>query len=742
MKTKKTFALIIKIAIIACLWNQGFFLFSETSLPFTIYSKEKEFAEDRMIASGDVEIIFEEYKIYADHLEYFPKTKDINAQGRVTMSSEETVISGDKLHFNLKTKTGEMVDTYGQMQPSVRYKTDKLTQVDNETLTFDHFDFTTCAQCTPRWKITCSKGKLKKEKYIEMKNILFKVKKVPFFYVPYLRYPLDQNGKSTGFLFPRLGSSSLRGFFMLNSFFWDIKPNVDLTLNLDYYGKAGIGGSEEFRYLFPNMEGNVKFYYFKYNPGVVIPKTAPVPVGQFYSHNKSDYYLKMYHKQRLNFLNTRITADIDKQSDANFLRLFSNNFDMISTRTARSSVTVNSSYANMKFALSASQNDTYYTWINESRTIRYLPQISFNVNQQKLWKIPGYFSLDTSYSNIMREGKSYEEDETVFVTNTKSKRFSFNPSYSLRLIDAPWLSTKFSLISRNSFYPKSMDPVTKKEVDKPLHLSYGTSILDFKGPSFSKIFESGSTKLKHLIMPGITIQYATKVAPEDRARLMPVDSFDYPDYSYVSFYLTTRLLSKGPKDKSASEILSYTIAQDYYFDPYEANRGRKVNGKYPEFSDLKNTLRLRLFKYFNLDATFNYNYFVNKDLGFWKRFSRLNVRFSYTDKKNFLYGSVFYSSYMNIYDTTANYYLNRDVVGGNLVFDLPGFPVKFNSDVYYDITQKVFRNASLKLSYDYQCIVFNTELKIFKYTNRIESRFEFGISFGNLGTVKDMLGAD
>jgi len=83
-----------------------------------------------------------------------------------------------------------------------------------------------------------------------MSNVLFKIKKIPVFYVPYLRYPLTDTGRATGFLFPGIGRSNLRGFFLFNSFYWNIKPNVDLTLGLDYYGKAGIGINEEFRYLF------------------------------------------------------------------------------------------------------------------------------------------------------------------------------------------------------------------------------------------------------------------------------------------------------------------------------------------------------------------------------------------------------------------------------------------------------------------------------------------------------------
>ncbi|MCP5102671.1 MAG: LPS-assembly protein LptD, partial [bacterium] len=240
--------------------------------------------ENKLIASGNVEIAWEDYRIYADYLEFDQDTKEITAKGRVTMSSGETVISGDKLKFNLKERSGEMYDTYGQLLPSLRYSTDKLTQVDNETLTFDKFNFTSCSQCVPRWIITCSKGKIKKEKYIEMKNVLFKIKKIPLFYIPYLRYPIQKDGRATGFLIPKFGTSNTRGFFFLNSFFWAMSRNLDLTLSFDYYGKAGIGVAEELRYLTRNMDGSVKFYFFKYKKDNALN-----------TESKSDYLLKMEH---------------------------------------------------------------------------------------------------------------------------------------------------------------------------------------------------------------------------------------------------------------------------------------------------------------------------------------------------------------------------------------------------------------------------------------------------------------
>jgi LPS-assembly protein len=697
--------------------------------------------EDRIIARGNVEIAFDEYRIYADYMEYNQKTNVIIAQGRVTMTSNETVLTGERLEFNLKDRKGNLFDAYGQMPPYVRYKSDQLTQTDNETLTFKNIDFTSCNQCSPRWKITCKKGKIKKEKYVEMRHAVIKIKKIPILYIPYLRYPLNSDGRATGFLFPGLGTSSLRGFFMLNSFFWAISKNVDLTLNFDYYGKAGIGAAEELRYLFPNMEGNIKFYYFKYKNAAIIPEGTQAPTDQFYSYNTSDYLLKMTHKQKIDFLNTNVIVNIDKQSDANFLRLFSNDFDAVLRRTSRSSISINSSIGNVKLSLAASQNDTYFTFNNSTRTLRYLPKINVNWNQQKIWKIPGYFSLKASYSGVQRIGKSFDIDEgELFITDFRTQRLTLNPIYSLSLVKAQWLSAKLTFDSRHSFYPKSKDLETNEIVKESLHLGFNTAKLEFKGPVFSNIYEFKNSKIKHLIEPEIIVRYVTEVDDEDRARLLPVDYFDYPSYSYVGFKLSNRWLLKSNDSKSAKEIVSLSLSQDYYFDSALANRNRKVNGIYPEFSELKSTLRIRPFKNFSFDTQLVFNHFIAHE-NFIDQFTRIRFNVSYNNRKSFLWGNFNYSRFVNPY-ASSTYIFNRDTVGGALNFDMPRFPLKLNAIINYDITEKEFRNANIKVTYDYQCLQFKTELRLFRYGGRVESQFNFGVSFGNLGQVKDFLGID
>ncbi len=292
-----------------------------------VYADHKTISEDSLRADGHVEVIWQDYVIYADVIEFNLKTRELFAEGRVTMSAKDMVLSGEKLNFNLKTKSGELLDTYGLITPFVRYETDRLIQTDRETLTFQRLDFTSCAQIFPRWKITSRRGKIKKEKYIEMNDVVFRIKNIPVFYLPYLRYPIQKDGRATGLLFPKFRQFLLRGFFVQNSLFWAIKPNIDMTLGLDYFAKLGIGVSDELRYLFRNTSGSARFYHFQYRKD-----------NDVYDDSASDYYVEANHRQNLPFLNSRLVLNVNRQSRPGFLRLFDNGFDRNLTTNFQSSL--------------------------------------------------------------------------------------------------------------------------------------------------------------------------------------------------------------------------------------------------------------------------------------------------------------------------------------------------------------------------------------------------------------------
>ncbi|MCP5051255.1 MAG: LPS assembly protein LptD, partial [bacterium] len=242
-------------------------------------------------------------------------------------------------------------------------------------------------------------------------------------------------------------------------------------------------------------------------------------------------------------------------------------------------------------------------------------------------------------------------------------------------------------------------------------------------------------------------------------RTVVLDSLDraLDSYSYVSASLGTRLLFKrkpntsstGKKGTfSAREIVSYTIKQDYYFDPATANRNRTIYDISPEFSQLINTLRIRPVKHFSIDSSIYYNHYL-------KRFTYILFSLGYRDRTSPVYGDFKYIRSINPFsykspeeiaaeiaegNTVSTSSFWRESVGGSLNVDIPGFPFKFSSRLDWDVHNRKFLNRSFKLGFDYQCITLNAGLQVYNVIGKPQTRFSLGISVGNLGTVKSLLG--
>ena len=84
--------------------------------------------------------------------------------------------------------------------------------------------------------------------YALLKNSVFRVKGVPVMYLPLFYYPIQDDDRSTGFLIPTYGASSVKGQSLSNAFFWAISRSQDATFVHDWFAKAGqqMGGEYHF----------------------------------------------------------------------------------------------------------------------------------------------------------------------------------------------------------------------------------------------------------------------------------------------------------------------------------------------------------------------------------------------------------------------------------------------------------------------------------------------------------------
>ena len=124
---------------------------------------------------------------------------------------------------------------------------------ENNIVVYEKASYTACVDCvseggTPAWQIVADEAKHDlQERTIYYKNARLELGGVPVFWTPYLAYPDPTVKRRTGFLLPSFHSGH-PGFGVTTPYFWDIAPNMDLTISPRWTTQQGVLGDVEWRH--------------------------------------------------------------------------------------------------------------------------------------------------------------------------------------------------------------------------------------------------------------------------------------------------------------------------------------------------------------------------------------------------------------------------------------------------------------------------------------------------------------
>ncbi|MBS3820101.1 LPS-assembly protein LptD [bacterium] len=681
-----------------------------------VIAHHKEKVEDRIVATGNVEVHYKNIKIFADDIELNTETKDVVAHGHVVIHFPQEVINVDEIRINLENTQGTMTHVEGLIQPTIFYEAQTVKRRDQSVYTLKKAQITSCTQPVPRWKFSCSKANFRKNDYIEMWNSVFSIRKIPLLYVPYIRYPLDRE-KSTGFLTPQLGFSGVKGLVFSESFYWDIRRNMDATFSFDLYSAKGLGGGLQYRYKFPKgIGGELNAYYFNFLFGQEgIRETQAQEMA-------NAYMLRLNHNQPLPY-GFGLTASVDYQSNFDFLRQFDNNFRRAMVTNRRSQVYVQRSWGYYNFSMKASRFETYFRRRDDS-VIKYeLPRISFNASRIKLFS-PLYFSFSSSF---LRWQYGWQ-DEYKNGTQRQSQDLNFQPTLTLPFKKIPWLNLETEFTSPFSYNFQSYAPGTRDVVDESV-LSYKYAInSEARGPVFYKIYfsEEGKPFLKHIIEPSVAYRYESPRVNADRL----IDyRLRFRDHS-IQYSLTNRfLVNRGGMPR---EIFSLGVSQKYYLSPEDSPMQRyPVDDRIPNFSNVSGDLRFYPSKKYSLDfsAGFNPHYMTFQSL-------RLGANLGSRGDPAFL--NVNWYKSINPYRESAVW--NRHQISSSGGLKIPALDLEAFSQVTFNIQEMKMLYAGGSLTYHYQCLDFEASLRMFFFRDTPETQFRITFGLGNIGKTTDFLG--
>ncbi|HEX5306240.1 MAG TPA: LPS assembly protein LptD [Dyella sp.] len=275
--------------------------------------------------TGDVRMQRADQLLRADRVDYNDKTTDYDARGNVRYQDAGQLFSADRLQGNNQAQRGVADNvTYQLLESRGNGVAQQATLFDAQHSRYEDVTYSTCDVGHHLWEVRAHQLTLNRDTGVGVAHgATMRFANVPFLYLPYLSFPIDDRRKS-GFLAPTFGNSSHSGFMASVPYYLNLAPNYDATLEPRIYSSRGAMLGGQFRYLLPGSNGQFDFEYLAKDHGENLADSDLTTQG------RQRYLYRFSDTTRLwpgwNF-NTRV----NRVSDKNYLRDFSN--DLYTTAT-------------------------------------------------------------------------------------------------------------------------------------------------------------------------------------------------------------------------------------------------------------------------------------------------------------------------------------------------------------------------------------------------------------------------
>ncbi|MGE0813105.1 MAG: LPS-assembly protein LptD [Vicinamibacterales bacterium] len=532
---------------------------------------------------GTVELENDEVKgqkFYADLVDLYLDTHQIEASGHVLYETPTARIAAERAVFNTRTRLGTFYTAsgsasiaervakdrsmFGTIEPDVYFYGELVEKTGEDKYKVTNGSFTTCVQPTPRWEISAGSVTINVGDYAVLRNAVMHVKDVPLLYLPFLYYPIQDDGRSTGFLLPTYGRSTYQGQSISNAFFWAISRSQDLTLMHDWYTQTGQGYGSEYRWVrSATSNGNLRAY--RLNQKAATVNGAAVPESRSVLVNGSI-------NQTLP-LGLTGRARIDYSSNLQLNHLYSR--DIYNATLGQSSVTgnVSGSWRSLSLSLSGTRNRTFFN-TTQSIITGALPSLTASVSSRRIWRLPVFFAVQSEASRpvYIEKNGSQEIDRGM-------GKVDITPTLRAPLSSWPFLNTTLNLSYRTTWYSQSTDLVTGRQVSVPYTRNYAEMRADIVGPVFSRVYTPNNfvaDRLKHVIEPNFSVSRITSIQGQNRVVLLG-SSYDrvVGGVTRMTYGLTNRVLVRkapkgaqpgAPSAAAPRELLTASLSQSYYSD--------------------------------------------------------------------------------------------------------------------------------------------------------------------------------
>jgi LPS-assembly protein len=531
---------------------------------------------DSFFADGKVEIQYKNLELRADHVQYNDKTYMAVAQGNVQLDVDTQHLTADSGDFNVRSGEGRFEHVRGTVVMAHRpnsyilvspnplsFEAQEVRRLDSSTYLIEHAWLTVCQPDKPSWKFFTPHATLHVNRSVALVNANFRLFRIPLLYMPYATAPAGNNLRQSGFLLPEFSDTSLKGVVLGDAYYWAPKSWTDLSIGGAYLSRRGWQQNGEFRAKpWENVSISAKYF------GVIDRGLPLLNISKQGGHSAQFELDARLHD------GWRAVADLNQLTSQIFQLAFAPTFGEAVNSEVRSSAFLTNNFRGLSVDVAAQSYKNFLNLQPEvSVDLRAAPEARFSSVDQAPWKrLPIYFGVDTFAGAVHRDDEHLSPPDQVtglqtvvpgIVTGGAVERSEFAPRVVLPLHWGPWLGMTTSYAVRVTSYGAQV--VDGTVVNDAFRRTTGELNVDLRPPTLERIWETKSGKWKHTIDPEIEYNYVRGVNQFDQFIRFDEDE-TLTDTNEFMYSITQRLFRRAG-DGQADELVSWKIAQKYYFDP-------------------------------------------------------------------------------------------------------------------------------------------------------------------------------
>jgi LPS-assembly protein len=221
-------------------------------LPVLLDADTLTFDEDTGVAQaeGKVTVNMGGRTVKADRIRYDSRTQEAELSGNVRFKSEGDEFSFDRIVLNIDTEQGILYNGSIHLATNnYRVSSERIEKTGPQSFFVRKGSLTTCdCDPIPDWKFEIGRSRVTLDGYAVGKDVTFKVRDVPVFWLPWAAFPVKLTRQS-GFLMPGYVHSRTIGNGVSIPWYQVINKWSDATLTLDVMDKRGLKTGLEYRFI-------------------------------------------------------------------------------------------------------------------------------------------------------------------------------------------------------------------------------------------------------------------------------------------------------------------------------------------------------------------------------------------------------------------------------------------------------------------------------------------------------------